>query len=79
MKSKECEKYGFNSTSYPNYIGMATVDQADLELGIIFNQIKFCTIKRSLAEPIGCAIYVPLCIDGKRIPPCSEDCQGKNF
>lgn len=76
VKSERCNKYGFNETVYPNYVGQLSVKMADAQLGSIFKEIKFCNISRSQAEMIGCAIYVPLCSNNKRIPPCSEDCEG---
>ena len=76
MKSEHCEKYGFNETVYPNYVGQLSVIMADAQLGAIFKQIKFCNVSRTQAEMIGCGIYVPLCSDNQRIPPCSEDCIG---
>ncbi|XP_063410129.1 frizzled-4-like [Mytilus trossulus] len=75
IQSKHCAKYGFNVTTFPNYLGHTSVEIADINLGTILEQIKFCTIERTRSQLIACAIHVPICIEGKKIPPCLEDCK----
>lgn len=54
-----------------------SVEMADQTLAAVLDQITYCSIKRSHAELIACAIHVPLCVNGQRVPPCNEDCLGE--
>ncbi|XP_063410111.1 frizzled-4-like [Mytilus trossulus] len=75
VKSINCEKYGFNSTKFPNYIGHARLAEAENALTQIFTNTVSCPIPKASAEMIGCATMIPLCINGKTVPPCQEDCR----
>lgn len=59
-------------------MGHMNTQPGELLLSKVFQQTQFCSIPRVQAEMIGCAIVLPLCINGKKIPPCREDCVGKH-
>ncbi|XP_063410108.1 carboxypeptidase Z-like [Mytilus trossulus] len=74
IKSINCEKYGFNVTMFPTFLGHLNVEAADALLTHTFKNTIVCPIPRQSAELIGCAIILPLCEMGKKVPPCQEDC-----
>lgn len=64
---------------FPTFLGHLNVEAADALLTHTFKNTIVCPIPRQSAELIGCAIILPLCEMGKKVPPCQEDCTGKNI
>ncbi|CAC5421606.1 unnamed protein product [Mytilus coruscus] len=69
IKSTNCEKYGFNVTMFPTFLGHLNVRDADALLTDTFSKTIVCLLPRQAAELIGCAIILPLCENGKKDVP----------